>query len=278
MPKPPRLGIIAGGGALPQQLAAAAAAEGRDPFLIELTDAADTETRRPWPGAKLDISAVGKIIATLRGAGCADVVFAGRVARPAFSRLRPDWQGIKLLPRVVAAARRGDDALLRVLVDFLEEQGFRVLGSGDVAGWLYAPEGPLGRIPPDAADLADIRRGIAVVQALGRLDVGQAAVIRDGEVLGVEAAEGTDQLIARCVALKPVGTGGVLVKLAKPQQDRRIDLPTIGLTTVENAARAGLKGLAVESGHTLILDRAALVAAADAAGIFVYGIPASEIV
>lgn len=277
MSRPPRLGIIAGGGALPQQLAAAAAAEGRDPFLIELTDAAETETHRSWPSARLDISAVGKIIATLRSAGCADVVLAGRVARPAFSRLRPDWQGIKLLPRVVAAARHGDDALLRVLVSFLEEQGFRVLGSGDVAGWLYAPEGPLGRLSPDAADFTDIRRGIAVVRALGRLDVGQAAVIRDGEVLGVEAAEGTDQLIVRCAALKPGETGGVLVKLAKPEQDLRVDLPTIGLATVENAARAGLKGVAVEAGHTLILDRAALVAAADAAGVFVYGIPASEV-
>lgn len=280
MPKPPRLGIIAGGGALPRQLAAAAATEGRDPFVVEIAEAAEAETEtgvsHVWPGVRLGIAAVGKIIAALREAGCTDVVLAGRVARPSFGRLRPDWQGIKLLPRVVAAARRGDDALLRVLVAFLEEQGFRVLGSGEIAGGLYAPQGTLGRVAPDQADHADIRRGIAVVRALGRLDVGQAAVIRDGEVLGVEAAEGTDRLIERCGALTGGQRGGVLVKLAKPQQERRVDLPTIGPATVENAARAGFKGVAIEAGQTLVLDRAAVVAAADAAGIFLYGIPAGE--
>jgi DUF1009 family protein len=275
MPKPPdarRLGIIAGGGGLPKRLAEAAAGAGLKPFLLGIAGAAEPETLAPYEYAEVDIAAVGGLIDALRGAGCTEVVLVGKLKRPNFSALRPDWRGIKLLPRVIAAARRGDDALLSTLVAYLEEEGFRVVGADDVFADLVAPLGLIGSLAPTAEQSSDIERAACVALTLGRLDIGQAVVVRDGQVLGVEAAEGTDALIERCGRLQPPGRGGVLAKLAKPGQERRVDLPTIGSATVEKAAAAGLAGVAVEAGGALILDRAAVAAAADRVGLFVVGI------
>ncbi len=267
-----RLGIIAGAGDLPVRLAAAAAAAGRDPFVVTLRGAAMPADFQPWPHAAVEMAQVGRVLSALRQAGCADIVMAGRLQRPSFSRLKPDWQGIRLLPRVVAAAREGDDALLRALVRFFEDEGFRVVGAEEVLGDLLAPLGPLGRLEPGPEEWHDIGRAVQVVQALGALDVGQAAIVRDGLVLGVEAAEGTDALIERCRLLQTEGSGGVLVKLPKPGQERRVDLPTIGRATVARAAAARLKGIALAAGGALVLDRNDVAAAADVAGIFVCGI------
>jgi len=275
MPKPtetPRLGIIAGGGSLPGRLAEAAAVAGRDPFIVAISGETDPETLVGRAHVSVGIAAVGRLIDALRDAGCAEIVLAGRMKRPTFSELRPDWRGMKLLPRVIAAARHGDDALLKTIVAYLEEEGFRVIGADDVMTELLAPEGSIGKHVPTAGATLDIERATRVVLALGRLDVGQAAIVRDGIVLGVEAAEGTDALIARIGALQPAGRGGVLVKLAKPDQERRVDLPTIGVATVEKAASVGLAGIAVEAGGALIVDRAGVAAAADRLGLFVVGI------
>ena len=280
-PSPPNdsspLGIVAGGGALPRELARAAEAAGRPVFIAALNGECDAETVAGRAHAWIDIAAIGALLDSLRKAGCRDVAMVGRVGRPDFKRLRPDWQGVKLLPRVLQAVTKGDDALLRTLVDYLEEQGFNVVGADAIAAPLLAPSGVLGAIAPDAQGMADIRRAAQVALRLGELDVGQGAVVRDGLVLAVEAAEGTDAMLARCATLNAPGRGGVLVKLVKPGQERRVDLPVMGVRTVEQAKDARLAGIAVEAGSALLVDRAATVVAADAAGLFLFGFTRDDV-
>lgn len=269
-----RLGIIAGGGTLPRRIVSAGLDQGRPLYVAALSGHCAAETVSGVDHGWFDLAGVGHITEALRRAGCRDVVFAGSVGRPDLTRLKPDWQGIKLLPRVIAAAARGDDALLTVLVGYLEELGFRVVSAEDCLGTdVLAPVGPLGRFAPDDAANRDIARATAVAMALGALDVGQGAVVRDQVVLGVEAVEGTDAMLRRAGELAPPGRGGVLVKLPKPGQERRVDLPTIGVKTVENAAAARLAGIAVEAGGTLVLDQAGVAATADRLGLFVVGFP-----
>ncbi|HZD25223.1 MAG TPA: UDP-2,3-diacylglucosamine diphosphatase LpxI [Alphaproteobacteria bacterium] len=268
----PKLGILAGRGPLPAKVVQASLAAGREVFVIAFRGETEADAVAGVDHAWADIAAVGRTLRLLREAGVEDVVLIGPIDRPNFSRLRPDWRGARLLPKVLKAARRGDDAIMKVVVDDLESEGFRVLGAETVMTALAAPEGAMGRHWPTPDDEADIRRGIEVVAALGRLDIGQAAVVRHGYVLAVEAAEGTDAMLDRCVELRAEERGGVLVKLPKPGQERRADLPTIGVTTVERCAAAGLDGIAVAAGGALIDDREAVVAAADRLGLFVFGL------
>jgi DUF1009 family protein len=268
----PKLGLIAGGGELPVRLVETCRAAGRDLFVVALEGHADAGLAAA--GAPLcwhRLGAVGAILDALRDAGVAEVVLAGRVRRPSLAELRPDWRGARLLAQVGARAL-GDDGLLRAVVGALEAEGLRAVGVQEIVADLLTPPGPLGRLAPDALAESDIARGVEVAQGLGRLDVGQAVVVQEGIILGVEAAEGTDALIVRCASLKREGPGPVLVKVRKPQQDVRLDLPAIGTDTVAAAAAAGLRGLAVEAGGTLTLGRDRVAAAADAAGLFVAGI------
>jgi DUF1009 family protein len=269
----PKLGIIAGGGALPGLLVSACQSAGRPHFLLGLTGFAEDARLPRAADSWIRLGEVGKGFDTLRKAGVEEVVMAGAVKRPGFSELKPDLKGAAFLARVAGRAL-GDDGLLTAVIAEIENEGFRVVGVDGILSDLLAPEGPLGRHQPDETARADIARGLVVAKALGATDVGQAAVVQQGMVLGLEAAEGTDAMIARCTPLRREGPGGVLVKVKKPQQERRADLPTIGKTTVLNAAAAGLRGIAVEAGHTLIIDRAAVAAAADAAGLFVVGVQA----
>jgi DUF1009 family protein len=201
-------------------------------------------------------------------------VLVGPIQRPSLVTLRPDLRGAQLLARIGMRAL-GDDGLLKAVRDELESEGFRLIGAHEVLREAMAPEGALGTVAPDAMALTDVAFGMTVARQLGEFDIGQAVVVQQGMVLGVEAVEGTDALIARCAALKKDGPGPVLVKRAKPQQDRRLDLPTIGPDTVTRCAEAGFAGLAVEAGGSLVLDRAQIVARADAAGLFVLGVAAA---
>lgn len=264
------LGVIAGGGSLPLRVAAAAAARGRKVFVVGLEGFADPAQLAPFPHAFARLGAGGRILELLRGAGVGELVLAGQVKRPGFFDLRPDAAGAGLLARIGRAAfLGGDDTLLRAVGRVLEEEGFRLLGAHDVLSGGTAPEGLWTRAAPDAGHEADIVRGVAICRALGPLDVGQAVVVQQGFVLGVEAIEGTDAMIARAGRLRRPGPGGVLVKMLKSGQDARLDMPMIGPATVHNAAAAGLAGIAVEAGRTLVTDAAALVTAADANGLFV---------
>ncbi len=227
----------------------------------------DPATVDGFPHIALRIGEAGRIIAALKEAGVVDLVMAGGVRRPSLSEIGLDWRGVQLFARIGAGAL-GDNGLLAAIGRELEREGFRLVGAKDILAGGVAIAGVLGRCQPDAQAHADITHGILVARALGAVDVGQSVVVQQGLVLGVEAIEGTDALLQRVGPLRRDGPGGVLVKIAKPQQDRRIDLPTIGPATIECAAAAGLRGIAVEAGNAIILDRAAAVAKADAAGLF----------
>jgi DUF1009 family protein len=272
----PALGILAGGGRLPGRVAAAAAAAGRAVFIIGLDGFADASVLAPWPHEVIRIGAVKRILAALRAARCRDLVLIGTVRRPSLLDLRPDVEGARMLARAGRAAFAGDNGLLAAVIKVLGDEGFHVVGAHEIMNEALAPAGVLGAASPDAQAMADIERGMAVARILGAADVGQGCVVQEGLVLAVEAIEGTDAMLARCAALARPGPGGVLVKLVKPGQDRRADLPTIGPETVRGAIAAGLRGIAFEAGATLLADRVATIDAADRAGLFLLGInPAS---
>ena len=266
------LGIIAGSGPLPAHVAGAAKAAGRTVFIIGLDGHAEPALLAPFPHAFMRMGSAARMLALLREKGCRDLVLVGPVKRPSFRDLRPDAEGMRLLGRIGRAAFAGDDGLLKAVIRVLGEEGFRVLGAHEVLGGLIGRAGLLTKTAPDDQAKSDIARGIAVCRALGSADVGQGCVVQAGIVLAVEAVEGTDAMLSRCGSLAWPGPGGVLVKLVKPGQDRRADLPTIGEQTVRGAAAAGLRGLAFEGGGTIIMDREAMIAAADAAGFFILGL------
>jgi DUF1009 family protein len=274
---PRALGILAGGGSLPFQVASAARASGRAVFVVGLEGFADTARLPPWPHEVIRMGAMGRILTALRANGCQDIVMIGPVRRPSLFDMRPDAMGTKILARIGRAAFAGDDGLLAAVIKVLGEEGFRVLGAHEILQEALGPRGLLTRAAPDAAAMADIGRGVAVARALGAVDVGQGCVVQQGFVLAVEAVEGTDAMLARCGALARSAPGGVLVKVVKPGQERRVDLPTIGPETVAGAAAAGLRGIAFEAGGAILVDRDATIAAADKAGLFLLGLDPAEI-
>ncbi len=266
------LGILAGGGPLPGEVAARAAAMGRDVFVVAFQDFAEPAVVEPWPHEVIRLAAAGRILAALRAQGCRELVLIGPVRRPSLRDLRPDAEGARILTRIGRALFSGDDGLLAALVRVLGEEGFVVRGAHEFLPGAVGPAGQVGLYAADADALADIARGVTVVQALGRLDIGQGCVVQHGVVLAVEALEGTDRMLERAGTLCQPGPGGVLVKLVKPGQDRRADMPTIGPRTVTAAAAAGLRGIAFEAGGTLLTHPDRLREAADRDGLFLLGI------
>jgi len=272
---PPKLGIIAGGGALPARLAAAAKAAGRAVFVVMLEGHANDPTLESYPQTTLRLGAAAKILDAMRAEDCVDIVLAGKVARPSFSAMRPDWRATKLLMKVGMKAL-GDDGLLRLVGQELEREGFRLIGAHEILTDLAVEEGVLGTVQPDEQAMSDAKHGLSVARILGQADVGQGCVVQQGLVLALEAIEGTDEMLRRSALYKREGVGGVLVKSAKPQQDKRLDLPAIGLKTIEESHRAGLRGIALLAGGTMIIDREAVLARADALGMFVVGLRADD--
>ena len=266
----PKLAIVAGGGWLPLALAEACRKRERPYFLLGLEGFAEADGLRGHPHRWGRIGAVGRVVETIREEAATEVVFAGHVRRPSLASLRPDLYTVRMLARIGAKAL-GDDGLMRHIVQAFEAEGLKVVEVSSVLADALAPPGPLGALAPDETALEDIRRGVEVAEALGRADAGQAVVVQQGIVLAIEAAEGTDRMVARAACLRRTGPGGVLVKMAKPQQDRRMDLPVIGPRTVEAAAAAGLRGIAVEAGGVLVADREAATKRADEAGLFITG-------
>jgi DUF1009 family protein len=276
MPGWRKLGVIAGGGELPVRIAEHCASTGAPYYVARVLGVSDASLAA-HPGGDFGLGEMGARFRALRDAGCDAVTFVGIVKRPDFGSLKLDARAALMMPRVIAAARKGDDALLRVLGDEHEREGFRLVGADEVFAALLAPAGPLGAISPTVEQTLDIEKGAAVAAALGSWDVGQGCIVCDGLVLALEAQEGTDAMLARVADLPveirgaPESPRGVLVKRPKPIQDRRIDLPTIGPQTLEGARRAGLAGIAVEAGGALVMQREALVARADALGMFIFG-------
>lgn len=278
-----RLAIVAGGGDLPRRVAEQARNTGRNPFVVGLKGFVDQALLAEFGGPELSVGELGRLIQLMKKEGCEEMVFAGWLKRPDFGSLKLDLKGVQSLPRILAAAKKGDDALLRSVMDVFAEAGFRIVGADDVLDELRVGAGPLGAIAPGPEHWPDIRRAAEVARISGSLEIGQGAISCAGLILAVEAQEGTDRMLARVPDLNveirgtPEERRGVLVKAAKPQQERRIDLPTIGLRTVEGAAKAGLAGIAVEAGAALVVDREQVAAAADAAGIFIVGFTAADI-
>jgi len=270
----PKLGILAGGGELPVRLVAACREQGREHFLLGLEGHANPADFPDVPQAWIRLGEAGRGFEILHQQNCIEVVMAGPVRRPTLRELRPDWRTVRFFSRVGMKAL-GDDSLLRSVISELESEGFRIVGAHSILGDLLAVEGVWGRHAPDEQAEADIARGIEVARGLGLLDVGQSVVVQQGIVLGVEAIEGTDALIARCGGLKRDGDGGVLVKIAKPGQERRADLPTIGPDTVASCAAAGLRGIAVEAGSAIVVNREEVIRAADQTGLFLTGVKVS---
>jgi len=266
-----KLGIIAGGGELPARLIETCRRTNRPYFVLALEGFADRAMIGDAPQAWIRLGAAGEGFRILHEEGVEEIVMAGPVRRPSLADLRPDARTARFFARVGLRAL-GDDGLLRAVVRELEGEGFRVVGVDDILRDILAPTGVLGRIEPDDQGWADIHRAVEVARALGAMDVGQAAVVQQGLVLGVEAIEGTDALLERCAGLRRDGVGGVLAKTRKPNQERRADLPTVGVRTIENAHAAGLRGVAMQAGHALLVDREATVARADALGLFLVGV------
>jgi UDP-2,3-diacylglucosamine hydrolase len=277
-PLGPSVALICGGGTFPGAVAEAMTRRGLRPVMFAIRGWADPKVVGRYAHHWVPLGQSGRLLRLARAEQCHEGLFIGALLRPPLSQIRLDWHTIRLMPRIVRAFRGGDDRLLSAMARLAEEEGIRLIGVADVAPEIVVPEGVLGRHQPSARDRADIARALEMIGALGPFDVGQAAVVANNHVLAVEAAEGTDNMLDRLVELRAqrrVTTApgaGVLVKAPKPGQDRRFDLPAIGPQTVAGAARAGLGGIAVAAGGAIIAEPAAMIAAADRAGLFVVGV------
>lgn len=274
-----RLAILAGGGPLPAQIAAAALDSGEKPFVVLIDGEAEADpVYERCERAAFRIEDFALLRARLNEEGVKRLVMAGTVGRrPRLSAMRLSADILKLLPRALRAMASGDDVLLRLVVSYFEDRGIRVVGAQEIVPDLLTASGDLAKARPTKADRADIEAGIAAARALGALDIGQAAIAIGGRVVALEDIDGTQSLLRRVAALRGHGRlagkkRGVLVKCAKPQQELRADLPAIGPETVRDAAAAGLAGIALDAGHTFILDQARTLAAADEAGLFILGV------
>lgn len=270
--------VVCGGGSLPATVADALVGQGRGVVMFPLHGWADPAAVERFRHHWIHIGQLGRFSRLARSEGCRDLVLIGTLVRPTIRQLRLDIETLRVMPRIIRAYRGGDDHLLSGIGRILEDYGFRLVGAHEVAPQILAPLGHVGRFAPTPRDEADITRGLALLVATGPFDVGQAAVVADGRVLAVEAAEGTDHMLAHIAEMRRGGRirsaagTGVLVKAPKPSQDRRFDLPTVGPSTVQHIAAAGLAGLAVVAGGVIIVEPARVMALADKANIFVAGV------
>lgn len=271
------LAIVCGAGRFPLVVAEEVVRGGRPVFLIGMGGVSDPEIAQR-PHAFIRMGQFGRILELARGAGARDILFVGAMTRPATWRdARPDLRLLMLLPRLVRAFRGGDDHLLSALAGAITEAGFTVRGVHEVAPRLMLPDGASGALSPSPGEIADARFGFEVLAALSPFDVGQGLVVHNRRVLAVEAAEGTDLMLARVAELRASGRlhlkgrCGVFIKAPKRGQDRRMDTPAIGPHTISRLEAAGLAGIAVAAGEVMAVDGGDLIESADQAGIFVSG-------
>lgn len=276
-----RVCIVAGSGRLPVNIAKSLAAQGHEPFIIMIDGEADRNSAlSTFENESLRVGDLARLPQIVAAHRITHMVLAGGVARrPRLREIPITLALLRFVPKIVAALARGDDGLLKILVQSIEQHGVRVVGAQDIVPDLLASEGPMTKVKPRKGDQADIDAALSAARAIGALDIGQGAVSIGGRVIALEGIEGTDGLLERVRGLRGHGRlagkqRGVLVKCAKPGQELRVDLPTIGPATVVAAHAAGLAGIGVEAGKSLVLDFAAMVERADALGLFVVGLPA----
>ncbi len=271
-----KLGIICGGGDLPNKVIEMCKTNNRPYFALAIKDNANEaffskNVNHEW----IRIGQAGTGFKRFKEEGVKEIVLIGTIKRPSFADLIPDLRTASFFAKLGTKAL-GDDGILRALVKEIEEEGMKVVGIQEVVPNILAPSGILTKQTPSKEDEEDIRRGVEVAFNLGKLDVGQSVVVQQGLVLGVEGIEGTDKLIIRCNDYKRKGKAPILVKLRKPEQDMRIDLPTIGVKTVENAHNSGFKGIAIHEGNTLIVNQEEVVKLANKYKMFIKSINPAE--
>jgi DUF1009 family protein len=274
-PKHPPIALLAGRGDLPRLLIKIFQSQKRPFVVLAFHGQTEEDLVADVPHLWLSFGEVGKALRYAKENHVEEIVMAGAMTRPALSEVLPDWEGVKWLAKIGTKAL-GDDKLLKHVIEVVEANGYRVVAPDDILGDLLALEGTLTSYEPDEQAWRDIARGVDVLSALSPVDVGQAVVVQEGLVLGVEAIEGTDALIKRVGPLQRPGPGGVLVKLAKHQQEQRVDLPTIGPNTIRAVAQAGLRGIAIQAGRSLLLNRAETIKLAQEKGIFLVALGAAQ--
>jgi len=265
------IALLAGKGDLPRLLIEIFQSQKRPFVVLAFKGQTDEGLVKNIPHIWLHFGEAGKALHYLKEHKIQEIVMAGAISRPTLSEIRPDWEGVKWLAKIGTKAL-GDDGLLKLVIRILEEKGYRIVGPDDILETLLIPEGLLTEQPPDEQAWRDIGRGVEVLSALSSADVGQAVVVQEGLILGVEAIEGTDALIDRAGSLQRPGLGGILVKIAKRQQDKRADLPTIGPETIRKAAKAGLRGISVEAHRTLLLNQEEVLKLTEESGLFLLGL------
>lgn len=273
MSKSSTLGIIAGKGSLPAQLIDFCQKNNRSFFVIAFDESFSPQTMANIPHAVVRIGAVGEALKYLRDAGVKEIVMAGGIKRPSLASLRPDAAGAVLLKKLGKAFFAGDDAILKAIIAFFEEEKFTIVAVDSILTDILADEGVLGKILPDKQAKSDIIIGMKAAKNLGALDIGQGVMVENGVILGTESADGTDMMIVNCGKLrKGKKSSGVLVKAKKPEQEEKVDLPSIGVQTIENLHVAGFAGVAVEAHGSLLIDKFELIKKADEYGLFVIGV------
>ena len=270
-----KLGLIAGGGMMPVEIIKYCKQKNIEVFAVGLESFASEEALKDVPHIFARIGEIGKITKALKQNDVREVVLAGGIKRPSLKELMPDFEGVKLLAKL-SIKKMGDDSLFRAVVAEVEERGFKLVGIEDVVPEMMFSEGLYGKTKPSSEDMDDIKRGIEVAKALGKVDVGQAVVVQEGMVLAVEAVEGTDMMLSRAATVKKSGKAPIMVKIKKPGQETRVDMPAMGLQTIEQLKKYGMKGIAVESGGILLIEREKVIEMADNAGIFIIGIEIPE--
>ena len=266
-----KVGMIAGGGNMPVEIIKHCKEKGIEIFVIGLESFATEEQLKDAPHCFAKIAEAGKMMKAFKKNDIHHIVLAGGIKRPSLKELIPDWEGMKILAKL-AMKKMSDDNLFRALINEIENMGFKILGIEEVVPEMMFYEGVYGKVKPSKEDMDDIERGFTVAKALGAVDVGQAVVVQEGMVLAVEAIEGTDMVLSRAAALKKPGKAPVMVKVLKPKQDMRVDLPAIGILTIEQLKKYGIKGIAVEAGGVLLIEREAVIKMANDNGIFIIGI------
>jgi UDP-2,3-diacylglucosamine hydrolase len=267
-----RIAIIAGSGDLPEKVLASAKAAGKEPFLICLKGQAREGIDSLAPSIWISLGQVGKAVDFMKEHQITEIVMIGAVNRPSLSSLQVDKKGKQLLARIAKGKILGDNKILTIIVKFFEDEGFKVVGADELAADLLVMKGVLTNIKLTPQDEVDAKIAEEVLSSLSAYDIGQSIIVENGTVLGIEAVEGTDELIKRCSKLKKNQKSGILVKFAKVGQERKADLPTLGPQTIRNLAKAGFRGVIFKAESTLIVDRKKLIEIATAKGLILQAI------